>query len=141
MIRTAMAGIAGYSLPSSKVRLIDRAHHLHHRAGAPLAGIIDREVLPFAVVGRVAVFAGHSQRYGENAHGAHEFVDWNPLEHLDVLEHFFRHLGLSGRHGLGPCQARANVNDHCALDYALHNVSFEFSSIYQVAGESRRQPC
>src|SRR6185436_8473915 len=92
-IHLAMAGPAADHLASAEVRGVDGVHHLNHLARRDLARRVD------GVVGRMTLEAAHAQRGREQPHRAHELVDRNALEHLDVLERLVRRLRALSRAG------------------------------------------
>ena len=82
----AMTGPARHDLATVEVRAIDVVDHRDHRARRLLPrGIVFPLRIRRAGAG-VAVAAAQAQRGREDAHGPHELVDRNALEHLNVLE-------------------------------------------------------
>jgi hypothetical protein len=88
----AMAGPARHHLASVKVLLIDGGHHLDHAACDDFLG---RVGFPFGVGAArtgMAILAAVAQGCGKQAHGAHELVNGNALQYLDILEGCLGHL-------------------------------------------------
>ncbi len=90
-----MAGVAGYYAPPAEVGSIDGVHHHDHFARSLLkrrvVGIPGPTAAAFLDMALNAVHAGGR---GKEPHRAHEFLDGNSPEQLDVCEHVFRHLRL-----------------------------------------------
>src|SRR5262249_48212547 len=112
----------------AKVVLVEHSHHLHHLSCGHLAWTrIKSVVLPFGIVGSVAILARHSQGCRKNAHRAHKFVRRDAFKNLHVFEDFFCKLGfLSERRNLGqeePYKTQNNVR-------AFHHEGFTDPAFY-----------
>ena len=104
-----MARVARDHLAAAEVRAIDLGHHRHHPARRALFRIgVDGIHVPASVARGVAILAGEAEGGRKNAHRAHELVDGNALEHLNVLEHLFGH----GRLLLHACLTTNRRNTH-----------------------------
>src|SRR2546429_9724670 len=104
-----MTCVACDDLPPTKILLVDAANHLHHPARHLLSRIIVGIPRPIAATFLgMTIGAVESQCCGEESHGAHELIDGNTLQDLDVLKDFFRHRrspagpGFEGREGPRP---------------------------------------
>ena len=97
-VRAAMAGEAADQTASAEHRLVQAVDHRHHPARGPFQiGVIGIPGPVAAGLFNVAVGAVQAQGCGKHPHGAHEFLDGNAFEQLDVLEDFFGELRALGR--------------------------------------------
>src|SRR2546427_5393704 len=87
-----MTCVAGHNLPPAKIHLVQSADHLHHPPRHLLSRIVVGIARPIAAaLFDMTIGAVESQCCGEESHRAHELIDGNALQDLDVLKDFFRH--------------------------------------------------
>ena len=92
-VRPAVARVAADKPPPAEHRLVQAVDHLHHPSRVPFQiGVI---AVPRPVAAgflNVTVGAVQAQGGGKHSHGAHELLDGNALEQLNVLEDRFGQL-------------------------------------------------
>ena len=138
-----MAGVARHDLPSAEAGAVERRHHLHHPARRPLHRVVVGVLRPVAAaLVDVAIRAVQAERRGEEPHRAHELVDGNALEHLDVLEDLFRHrrprrrrLAARPRGAEQPRHRR-----HAELLHFQLSIAFRWSDSGPISASSMRRP-
>ena len=118
---TAMAGVTGHYLAAAEVSLVDRGHHRDHHAGHLLPRAVGGIHRPVGVAGRMAVFTRHAERGRKNAHGAHELVHRNALEHLHVLEHLVGHRRRRGSRSTLTARDRHRSDPDCRQRRTAHD--------------------
>src|SRR5262245_9473694 len=128
---TVMAGVAGHRTHTLEVVLVDSIHHQHHSARRFFQWRLVGKPVPSTDAFRsVTIDTVQAQGGGKHPHRVHEFVYRNALEHLDILEHLFRHLRPLLLPGLAACEqhnAHQN-NDNCTDGAKNHSIHSELRS-------------